>query len=221
MPSTSPLRHAQTGELLTSPLIQGIVIVITLAFAIGGMVYGKTIGCFQTSHDWVKALENTFATLAGYLVLMFFAAQFIAWFSWSELGPIFAIQGAQWLSRAEISPIILLLGIILLTTTLNLFIGSASAKWGLLAPVLVPMMLLLGVEPDWVQMAYRIGDSSSNIITPLMPYFALVLAFAQQEDARIQLGGLLAIMLPYTLSFLLLWSGAFFLWWIMDLPLGV
>jgi aminobenzoyl-glutamate transport protein len=83
------------------------------------------------------------------------------------------------------------------------------------------MMLLLGVEPDWVQMAYRIGDSSSNIITPLMPYFALVLAFAQQEDARIQLGGLLAIMLPYTLSFLLLWSGAFFLWWIMDLPLGV
>jgi aminobenzoyl-glutamate transport protein len=221
LPANSPLRDVQTGSLLTTPLIQNIVILIALAFALAGMVYGKITGAFKNSHDWVLALEKTFATLAGYLVLMFFAAQFVAWFNWTQLGPIFAIKGAQWLQGTNAPPALLLVSIIFITALLNLFVGSASAKWGLLAPILVPMMLILGVQPEWVQMAYRIGDSSSNIITPLMPYFALVLAYAQQEDRHIQLGGLIAIMLPYSIAFLILWTSVFLLWRIMDLPLGV
>lgn len=220
-PETSPLRNANTQDLLSGPGIKHIVVLIALAFAIAGMIYGKITGVFQSSYDWVAALEKTFATLAGYLVLMFFAAQFVAWFSWSQLGPILAINGANWLSQAAIPQALLLVCIIMITAMLNLFIGSASAKWGLLAPVLVPMMLLLNVDPDWVQMAYRIGDSSSNLITPLMPYFALVLAFAQQEDEHMQIGGLLAIMLPYTITFLSIWTIAFLAWWFMGLPLGV
>lgn len=221
LPEGSPLRQADTGDILTGPAIKGIVIIIALAFAIAGMLYGKMTGVFVESRDWVSALEKTFATLAGYLVLMFFAAQFVSWFSWSQLGPILAINGANWLSQAEVPQALLLVSIVIITAILNLFVGSASAKWSLLAPVLVPMMLLLNVNPDWVQMAYRIGDSSSNIITPLMPYFALVLAFAQQEDKRIQIGGLLAIMLPYTVTFLVIWTITFLLWWFMGLPLGV
>lgn len=220
-PEASPLRDPATQDLLSGPGMKHIVVLIALTFAITGMVYGKMTGVFQNSHDWVAALEKTFTTLAGYLVLMFFAAQFVAWFSWSQLGPILAINGAQWLSQAQIPPAVLLVCIIFTSALVNLFIGSASAKWGLLAPVLVPMMLLMNVEPDWVQMAYRIGDSSSNLITPLMPYFALVLAFAQQEDKRIQIGGLLAIMLPYTITFLAVWTIAFLVWWFMGLPLGL
>ncbi|MEJ2681652.1 MAG: AbgT family transporter [Gammaproteobacteria bacterium] len=220
-PQNSPLRHPDTHNLLQSPLISGIVIVIAVGFAIAGMVYGRSTGVFRHSADWVEALESTFKQLASYLVLMFFAAQFVAWFNWSQLGPILAIQGARQLAATGIPPVGLLIGVVLITAILNLFIGSASAKWALLAPIFVPLLMQLGIDPNWTQIAYRVGDSSTNIITPLMPYFALVLGFAQQHDPQIQFGRLIAMMLPYTLGFLLLWIALLITWWIFGLPLGV
>ena len=160
------------------------------------------------------------ATMAGYLVLMFFAAQFVNAFAWSQLGTIVAIKGAALLQAAELSAPFLLLCFILLTAALNLLIGSASAKWALMAPIFVPLLYLLGISPEASQMAYRIGDSSTNIITPLMPYFALVVAFAQKYQKDIGIGTIAAMMLPFSLALLLAWTALLMLWFGLDMPLG-
>ena len=160
------------------------------------------------------------ATMAYYIVLMFFAAQFVNYFAWSNIGTVSAIVGAGWLGSLQLNPVILLLGIILLSASINLLVGSASAKWALLAPVFVPMLMLLDIPPEQTQMAYRIGDSTTNIITPLMPYFGIVLAYARRYQAQLGLGHIIAMMLPYSVALLLSWSGLIALWLLLDLPLG-
>ena len=160
------------------------------------------------------------AAMAGYLVLMFFAAQFVAYFSWTQLGLIFAINGAELLSTLHIPQTALLVLLLLLVASVNLTIGSASAKWALLAPVFVPMFMVLGVSPEWTQLTYRIGDSATNIITPLMPYFALVVAYVQRYEPKSGLGTLLAIMLPYSLALLVGWGALLLLWHLSGLPIG-
>lgn len=160
------------------------------------------------------------ASLAGYLVLMFFAAQAVAWFGWSQLGALIAAQGAALLQAFQGQPQVLLLLFIVISALINLFVGSASAKWGLLAPVFVPMLFLLGIAPEKTQMAFRIGDSVTNIITPLMPYFGVVLAFAAKYRPGLGVGGMLAMMLPYSLAFMIGWSLFFSLWLALSWPLG-
>lgn len=160
------------------------------------------------------------ATMAGYLVLMFFAAQFVNYFAWSNLGTIIAIHGAGLLQQLALPIAVTLILFMLLTAFVNLFIGSASAKWALMAPVFVPMLLLAGMTPEATQLAYRVGDSSTNIITPLMPYFGVVVAFAQRYQKDIGVGSLIAMMLPYSVTFLLVWSGLLVLWVLLGLPLG-
>ena len=210
----------QGNELLASAFMKGIVVVISLTALLCGVAFARASGRWQRSDDLITAMENSMAGMAGYLVLMFFAAQFTAWFGWSQLGMITAITGADFLTSLNASPIILLLGFVLIAALINLFIGSGSAKWALLAPVFVPMLMLVGIAPETAQVAFRIGDSSTNIITPLMPYFGVVLAFAQRYRADLGMGTVMAMMLPYSIAFLLGWSALLALWLGFGWPLG-
>jgi len=200
------------APLTTSPFMKGIVVLIAVYAMISGYLFGRFSGRWQSGTELVKAMESTMSTMAGYLVLMFFAAQFVAWFSWSQLGLITAVSGAEMLTQIDAPPIVLLLVFILIAAGINLLIGSGSAKSALLAPVFVPMLMLVGISPEVTQVAFRIGDSSTNIITPLMPYFGVVLAFAQTYRKDLGIGTVMAMMLPYSLVFLVGWSALLGVW---------
>jgi len=195
-------------------------VLIALVAAACGTVYGRVSGHFRSAAGVIQAMETTMASMSGYLVLMFFAAQFVAWFGYSQLGLVLAVKGAAWLGGLELPTVLLLLLFVGLAALINLMIGSASAKWSILAPVFVPMLMLVGIDPEATQAAYRVGDSSTNIITPLMPYFALVLGFARRYRADTGIGTLIALMLPYSLALLLGWSVLLAVWIGFGWPLG-
>ncbi len=220
IPEQGVLRDPDEYTIARSPFISGVVSVVALYAGIAGFLYGKVSGSYKTNSDAVKGMESNMAAMAGYIVLMFFAAQFVSYFAWSKLGIILAIHGAGLLAVFEMPAALLLVLLILLSATINLFIGSSSAKWALLAPVFVPMLMFLGVAPEATQLAYRVGDSCTNIITPLMPYFGVVLAFAQQHQKNIGIGSIAAMMLPYSLSFLAAWSALLVVWIVFAIPLG-
>jgi aminobenzoyl-glutamate transport protein len=161
------------------------------------------------------------STMGYYIVLAFFASLFIAAFGQSNLGALFALKGANFLKALALPGQATIVGIIILTTMVNLLIGSASAKWALLAPIFVPMLMQLGISPDLTQAAYRVGDSSTNIITPLMPYFPLVVVFCQRYVRSSGIGTLVALMLPYSVAFLVLWTAFLLAYWTLGLPLGL
>lgn len=220
VPEGGVLRDSQTGSLLRSPFIAGIVVIISLYAAIAGWIFGRATKTFKQSRDFVLAMDKGMATMASYLVLMFFAAQFVNYFAWSQLGAIAAIKGAALLQLMSPDTPVLLLCFVLMAAMINLLVGSASAKWALIAPIFVPMFLLLGISPEATQVAYRVGDSTTNIITPLMPYFGVVVAFTRQYDKDAGIGTLIAMMLPYSVAFLILWSLLLIGWIIGDFPLG-
>lgn len=214
------LLRSDAGTLLDGPFIQGIVTIIALYFAAAGTVFGFVSGSFSEGGDVMKSMEASMASMAGYLVLMFFAAQFVSYFAWSELGLISAIRGAELLQAIGTNGNIILLLFVFLAATINLLVGSASAKWSIMAPIFVPMFMLYGIPPEATQVAYRIGDSSTNIITPLMPYFGIVVAFAQRYDPSAGVGTIVAMMLPYSLALLLGWSAILAIWLLLGWPLG-
>ncbi|MGV6808183.1 MAG: AbgT family transporter [bacterium] len=220
LPQSGVLRDPETHSILRSPFIGGIVTLIALYAALAGVVYGKVAGVIKSHRDIIAGMEKSMATMASYLVLMFFAAQFVNYFAWTDLGAIFAIKGAQALQTLGLGTTITMLAFILLAACLNLLIGSASAKWALLAPVFVPMFYLLGISPEATQVAYRVGDSVTNIITPLMPYFGVVVAFAQRYDRNTGIGSIMATMLPYSVVFLIGWSILLAAWIGLGLPFG-
>ena len=220
VPEGAPLRDPNNPGFLGSAAMQGIVVLIAFYAGVAGWLFGRVSGRYGSSQALVEAMEGTMATMAGYLVLMFFAAQFVNYFSWSQLGTLLAVSGAEGLQGLALPNSVLLLVFVVMAAFINLFVGSASAKWGLLAPVFVPMLFLLGISPEATQMAFRIGDSSTNIITPLMPYFGVVVAFAQRYKPDLGIGTLMAMMLPYSLVFLLGWSGLMLVWFWLGLPLG-
>ena len=220
VPEHGALRNPATGSVLHSPFIQGIVVMVSLYAALAGMLYGRVSGSITRNSDVVAGMDKSMQTMASYLVLMFFAAQFVSYFAWSNLGTITAIHGAQWLRSMAVGQDMLLACFILLAAGINLLIGSASAKWALMAPIFVPMFYLLGITPEATQMAYRIGDSATNIITPLMPYFGVVVAFVQRYDRQAGIGSIVAMMLPYSVIMLFGWSLLLGLWIMADLPLG-
>ena len=221
-PATSPLR-APTGELTaaTAPLMLAIVPFIFLFFLVPGVVYGYVAGTVKTHRDVVTGMSKAMSTMGYYIVLAFFVSLFIYAFGQSNLGALFALKGASTLQALGLPPVVTILGIIVLTTMVNLFIGSASAKWALLAPVFVPMLMSLGLSPELTQAAYRVGDSSTNIITPLMPYFPLVVVYCQRYARTTGIGTLVSTMLPYSLSFLLVWTVFLTLYWMSGIPLGL
>ena len=220
LPENGILRASPGETIAQSPAIKGIVIVITIYAALCGIVYGKITGAFKRGEDISQAMDSTMQTMAGYIVLMFFAAQFVSYFSWSQLGSIIAITGANFLQFIDINSGVLLVLFVFSSALINLFIGSASAKWALLAPIFVPMFMLLGISPEATQTAFRIGDSTTNIITPLMPYYGVIIAFAQKYDKRCGIGTLAAMMLPYSIAFLICWTVMLIIWFALDIPLG-
>jgi aminobenzoyl-glutamate transport protein len=209
-----------SNSVSSSPLLKSLVPIIALYFALAGYLFGRVSGSYQSAANAITGMENAMKTMAYYIVLMFFAAQFVNYFSWSNIGIVAAINGANWLGQTQLSTVTLLVGIIVFAAFINLFVGSASAKWTLLAPVFIPMLMLLGIAPEQTQLAYRIGDSTTNIITPLMPYFGIVLAYAQKYQPELGLGDVIAMMLPYSITLLIFWSALFALWLGLGIPLG-
>ncbi|MCU0571077.1 MAG: AbgT family transporter [Oculatellaceae cyanobacterium Prado106] len=220
LPPQGILRDPETFTLIPSPFIEGIVFMVAIAFFIPGVVYGKVTGFVQSDKEVAQGMAQAMSSMGYYLALAFMAAQFVAYFNWSNLGIISAVSGAEFLRSTGIAGPPLFVCFILLSVLLDLFIGSASAKWAIMAPIFVPMFMLVGYSPASVQAAYRIGDSTTNIITPLMLYFPMVVAFGQRYDKNLGIGKLISIMLPYSLSFLVAWSLLFVIWFVLGLPLG-
>jgi aminobenzoyl-glutamate transport protein len=204
-----------------APLMRSIVPMIFCFFLLPGVVYGYITGAFKSHRDVIAAMSKSMGTMAYYIVLAFFIAQFIAAFNQSNIGVLLALEGAAALKAAGLHAKITIVGLIFLTALINLMIGSASAKWALLAPVFVPMFMQLGISPDLTQAAYRVGDSTTNIITPLMPYFPLVVVFCQKYVKGSGVGTLLALMLPYSVCFLIGWSIFLLVYWWLGFPLGL
>jgi len=220
LPGAGFLRNPKDGDLLNSPLLSGVVAIIFLFGVLSGIAYGVGARTLRNDNDVIKGMSASMATLGGYLVLVFFAAQFVAFFNWTQLGLIFAVNGAEGLKSLGLSALPLFALFILLTASINLMMGSASAKWALMAPVFVPMFMLLGYSPELTQTAYRVGDSVTNIISPMMSYFALIIAFFQKYEPRTGLGTIVAVMLPYSVTFLIGWSVLFGVCLAIGLPIG-
>jgi aminobenzoyl-glutamate transport protein len=220
IPADGFLRDAATGGILKSPFMSGIVSLIFLSAAVAGIAYGIGAGTFKNDSDVMKGMSKSMETLGSYIVLVFFAAQFVAYFNWTNLGLIVAVSGAEGLKASGLGPIPLMLSFILVSATINLIMGSASAKWAIMAPVFIPMFMLLGYSPEFTQVAYRIGDSVTNIISPMMSYFALIVAFIQRYDKKAGIGTVISTMLPYSIIFLIGWSLLFIVWILLELPLG-
>jgi aminobenzoyl-glutamate transport protein len=221
-PTNSPWRDA-TGDLTSgsAPMMRSIVSLIFLMFIIPGYVYGIAAGTVKSSKDVIEGMTNAMHLMAYYLVIMFFIAQFVYSFGQSNLGILLALQGAAGLKALAMPSYITIVGVVLITAFINIFVGSASAKWGLLASIFVPMLMQLGISPDMTQAAYRVGDSSTNIITPLLPYFPLVVVYCQRYVKNTGIGTVTAMMLPYSVTFLVIWTMFLLLYTFSGLPLGI
>ncbi len=220
VPANGILRAADTGSVLYSPFMHGIVTFIFLGGLLAGLAYGFAAGTFTSDADVVKGMKQSMESLGLFMVLVFFAAQFVAYFKYTNLGLILAIKGAEVLKASGLGPIPLMISFVFLAALMNLSMGSASAKWAFMAPVFIPMFMLLGYSPELVQGAYRIGDSSTNMISPMMSFFALIVAFVQRYDPKAGMGTVIATMLPYSIAFLVFWIVLLVIWLLLGLPLG-
>ncbi len=221
-PADSPLRSPD-GEVtaFSAPLMQSIVPLIFLLFLIPGVIYGYVSGSVKDHRDMIKGMSKTMSTMGYYLVMIFFCAQFTAAFGRSNLGALLAVEGADFLKALGLPGTVTIVGIILLSTVVNLLVGSASGKWALLAPIFVPILMQVGLSPELTQAAYRVGDSTTNIITPLMPYFPLVVAFCQRWVTKTGIGTVTSLMLPYSLTLLVSWTLFLVVYWMLGIPLGL
>lgn len=200
--------------------MQSIVALIFVLFLIPGIVYGYVAGTVKTHRDIIAAMTKAMGGMAYYIVIAFFIAQFLAGFNGSGLGTLMAVEGAEFLRSLGLPMWMTIIGLILMTGFVNLFIGSASAKWALLAPIMVPLMMQLGVSPDLTQAAYRVGDSMTTIITPLMPYFPLIVVFCQRYVTAAGIGTLVSLMIPYSIALSILWTLFLLAFWALGIPLG-
>jgi aminobenzoyl-glutamate transport protein len=214
------LLRGNDGTVLGSPALRGFITLLFLSAASVGIVYGVTVGKFTKAEDVINAMGDSMKTIAGYLVLVFFAAQFVAWFNWSNLGLLIAINGASLLQSANIHWTLLVIMFITFAAFLNLFMGSASAKWAIVGPVFVPIFMILGFSPELAQAVYRVGDSVTNLITPMMSYFALIIVFYQKYDKNAGIGTIVATMLPFSIALYISWTLLLIGWILLELPLG-
>ncbi|MCM3669748.1 AbgT family transporter [Mesobacillus maritimus] len=219
IPEGGPLRGG-VESIIDSPFMHALVPVILIMFFIPGFVYGKITKTIKNDRDVANQLSDTMATMGSYIVLAFVAGQFVAYFNESKLGIVLAVNGAEFLESTGFKGIPLILTFIVISGFINLFIGSSSAKWAIMAPVFVPMMMGIGYSPELTQLTYRIADSTTNIISPLMPYFAIVIAFAQKYDKKVGIGTLISTMLPYSIAFTIFWVLLLIVWMLTGLDLG-
>ncbi len=208
------------GGILTSPLIKGVVAMLFLTAGLCGLAYGITTGSFKNDSDVMAGMAASMKSLATYMVLVFFAAQFVAYFKWSNLGIILAVKGASFLMSADIGLIPLMILFILLAAGINMLMGSASAKWAILAPIFIPMFMIMGYSPELSQVVYRIGDSVTNVISPMMSFFALIIAFVQKYEPKAGIGTIIATMVPYSFVFFIAWVILLVAWLLLGVPLG-
>ena len=205
VPEWGIFRNPNDNSVLHSPFFDGIIIGILVFFFIPGLIYGLVVGTIKNDKDTIKHITKSMSGLASYIVLVFFAAQFVYFFSHSNLGLVLAINGAEGLRSINLTGIPLIVAFVLLSAFINMFMGSASAKWAIMAPVFIPMFMLLGYHPALTQAAFRIGDSVTNLVTPMMSYFALIVTFAQKYDEKYGIGTIISTMLPYTILFTIGW----------------
>ena len=214
------LRNPETNEILNSPFMDSIVVIIALLFMVPGIAYGIGAKTIKNDKDVINLMSKSMSTMGGYIVLVFFASQFVQYFNYTNIGIVIAVNGANLLKNIGFTGIPLIISFIILTAFINLFMGSASAKWAIMAPIFIPMLMNLGSSPALVQMAYRIGDSTTNIISPLMSYFALIVAFAEKYDKKSGVGTLITTMVPYSIAFLIGWTILLIIWLMFNIPLG-
>ena len=229
LPETSPWRAPAEAVpegshpllVAAAPVMQSIVSLIFVFFLLPGVVYGYIAGTFKTHRDVIGAMSKSMAGMGYYIVIAFFIAQFLAGFNGSGLGTLMAVEGADFLKSLGLPMWLTIIGLIAMTAIVNLFIGSASAKWALLAPIMVPLMMQLGVSPDLTQAAYRVGDSMTTILTPLMPYFPLIVVFCQRYVTGAGIGTLVSIMVPYSIALSIFWTLLLLAFWGLGIPLGI
>ncbi|MBH0229142.1 AbgT family transporter [Halobacillus yeomjeoni] len=219
LPPGAPLR-GEDGGIIQSPFMSSLVPIITILFFIPGLFYGIATKEIKNDKDVANQLSDTMASMGMFIVLAFTAGQFVAYFSETNMGLVIGVYGAELLESANLSGIPLIIGFILVAAVINLFIGSASAKWAMMAPIFVPIMMQLGYSPELTQMAYRVADSTTNIITPLMTYFAIIIAFAQKYDKKMGIGTLISVMFPYSIFFLISWTIMLIIWMLTGADLG-
>jgi len=221
-PADSPLRSS-AGEItaFSAPIMQSIVPLIFLLFIIPGAIYGYVAGTVKDHRDIIAGMTQSMSTMSYYLVMVFFCAQFTYAFGQSNLGALLAVEGGDVLQKLALPGSLTIVGIVLLTAFVNLLVGSASGKWALLAPIFVPVLMQVGISPELTQAAYRVGDSSTNIITPLMPYFPLVVAYCQRWVTSTGIGTVTAMMLPLSVTLLVGWSILLLAFWMLGIPLGL
>ncbi len=219
LPENGILR-GEGGDFLKSPVLSGVVAILFLVAGLMGLTYGIVIGKYKNDSDAMKGMAESMKSLASYLVLVFFAAQFVEYFSWSNLGIILAIDGAELIKSLNLGLIPLVILFVIFAGMINLVMGSASAKWALLAPIFIPIFMFLGYTPELTQVVYRIGDSVTNIISPMMSFFALIIVYFQKYDEKAGIGTLVATMLPYSIAFFIGWIILLVIWLLTGLPLG-
>ena len=219
LPTNGVLRSA-TGGVLSSPFMSGIIFFMMLLFLIPGIAFGIGAGTIKSDKDVVAMMTKGIQGLAGFMVLIFFAAQFTNLFTMSNLGTILSCVGANFLESIGFTGLPLVICLIILTALVNLLVAVDSAKWVMMAPIFVPMFMRLGLAPELTQIAYRIGDSCTNIIAPTMPFFVLTVSLFQKYDKKAGIGSVVATMLPYTIGFLVGWTVLFIIWYVLGLPLG-
>lgn len=219
IPTNSPLR-GEGGSIIPSPFISGIIPFLFIWFAIAGIAYGKTVGAIKSEADVPKHMGEAIKGMSGYIVLVFIIGQFVNYFNWTNLGMIISVKLTGLLEAFNFTGIPLIIAVILISSLINLFIGSGSSKWALLAPVFVPMFMMLDYSPAFAQLIYRIGDSSTNAITPLFPYFPIILGLMKKYDEKSGVGTVMSYMLPYTIGFLGIWIILLVAWMLIGLPIG-
>lgn len=222
LPSGAPLRNPDTGALIgSSPFMNGLIAFIMITFLVTGAAFGLGAKTLKGVPDIIKAMEKAIANLGGLIFLLLIISQFIAYFKYTNMATILAVTMADGLKGANIGPLWLLVGFIFVVGILDLLITGAIAKWAIFAPVFVPVFIQLGIAPESVLAAYRIGDSPINMITPLNAYFVMVVAFAQKYDKNAGVGTLVALMLPYVVGIFVLWTALFVVWYLLGLPWGL
>jgi len=219
-PLNDPVAEGQPAVNALHSFFEAIEILVTIAFIIPGLVFGVLTGTIKSDKDIAKMMSDTMAAMGAYVVLAFVAGQFVAYFNWTNLGAITAVKGAGVLQSIGLQGGLLMVAFLFVAAMMNFLVGSASAKWAFMAPIFVPMLMQMGLSPEATQAAYRVGDSVTNIISPLMPYLPIIIVFAQKYDKKAGMGTIIAAMLPYSIAFLLGWVVLLLIWVYAGIPLG-
>lgn len=220
VPWLGALYESDDGKSVPA-FLKGVVALIFVGFLIPGIVYGVIAGTIKSDQDVINSMSKSMSSMGMYIVLTFFAAQFVEFFNWSNLGTLLAIKGAEVIRFWNLDNPGIFVLFIVLCAFVNLVMGSASAKWTFLAPIFVPMLMEIGYSPELTQLAYRIGDSCTNVISPMMSYFGMIFVFACKYDKNFKLGTLISLMFPYAFVFLIVWTIFFYVWiFALGLPIG-